>query len=657
MGAVYLGRDADGRLVAVKTIRPEFAYDPEFRGRFRSEVNRARQVPPFCTAEVLDADPDHPTPYLVVEYVDGPSLAEVISENGPLGGGSLHSVALGVATALAAIHGAGVIHRDLKPGNVLFALGSPKVIDFGIARAFEATSQHTRTDQMVGTVAYMAPERFDADHHGVVGPAADVFAWGAVVTYAGTGHTPFRADSPAATAARILTQPPELSGLPTSLQRVVARTLAKDPADRPTAHELLDLLLDLDTGAKSPELLRTAVAAQQARPPAADGARPRRTRRLVAAGAAVLALAVGGLFATHTLSRLGAATNDRAAAATSAPAPVPAPSWSRAAGGLAIVDRLDRPGQWVEVPNDSDGRCVFANGRLEARTGMSPVYRCRGPADSVAKDQAIRVDAALLTPGACAAVWFRRAGAKAALVSLCETEVRLGVDTADGVTGEVKAPITGTALGHVRRVEVVTQGEQATVSVDGTAVLTTRLGAAAPPAGQVTFGVIDDVFSGDARATFANAEVVKVAPAGAAPSAAPKARFADLTQGRTTSVVYLYSLDGSKASAVVEPILFMTGDAYCRAFKIERTDGRCIHYEYVTEESHTKVTVPISPKATYFTWEGPEGEVCIDAPEKGGTCPMTQKQFAAWVKANKQAMIAVATENGTITRMAVVYTP
>jgi serine/threonine protein kinase len=177
MGTVFLGRGAAGRLVAVKVIRPEFAYEDEFRARFRSEVNRARQVPPFCTAEVLDADPGHRTPYLVVEYVDGPSLAEVVDDQGPLAAGNLHSVAIGVATALAAIHGAGVIHRDLKPRNVLFSLGTPKVIDFGIARALEVTSQHTRTDQMVGTVAYMAPERFDGDSRTVT-PAADVFAWG-----------------------------------------------------------------------------------------------------------------------------------------------------------------------------------------------------------------------------------------------------------------------------------------------------------------------------------------------------------------------------------------------------------------------------------------------------------------------------------------------
>src|SRR5689334_13199930 len=152
MGTVYLARARDGRRVAVKVIKPENSRDAEFRARFRSEVEKARRVPPFCTAEVLDADPDHETPYLVVEYVDGPSLADVVQDRGPLTASHLHSVAIGVATALSAIHGAGVIHRDLKPRNVLLAPGSPKVIDFGIARALEATSGHTSTDQMVGTV-------------------------------------------------------------------------------------------------------------------------------------------------------------------------------------------------------------------------------------------------------------------------------------------------------------------------------------------------------------------------------------------------------------------------------------------------------------------------------------------------------------------------
>jgi hypothetical protein len=254
MGTVFLGRDPDGRPVAIKMVRPEFANESEFRGRFRSEVARAKQVPPFSTAEVLDADPDHEPPYLVVEFVDGPSLADEVKAKGPLSGSALHGVAVGIATALTAIHGAGVIHRDLKPGNVLFARGGIKVIDFGIAQAFEATSQHTRTDQVVGTVTYMAPERFDPVEGRPLTAAADIFAWGAVVAYAATGRTPFAGESASATAMRILTQPPNLTGLPESLRGPVSRALAKHPDDRPTARELLDLLLP----------------GQSARPPAAD---------------------------------------------------------------------------------------------------------------------------------------------------------------------------------------------------------------------------------------------------------------------------------------------------------------------------------------------------------------------------------------------------
>ncbi|AGL19102.1 protein kinase [Actinoplanes sp. N902-109] len=351
MGTVYLAEAPDGRPVAIKAINPEYADQEEFRGRFRSEVNRARQVPPFCTAELLDADADHATPYLVVEYVDGPSLAELVAARGPLTGGNLQGVAVGVATALAAIHGAGVIHRDLKPANVLFALGTPKVIDFGIARAFEATSQHTRTDQLVGTVAYMAPERFD-DDPGRVGPAADVFAWGVVVAYAATGRTPFGGDSAAATAGRILTRPPRLDGLPAPLHDLVARALDKEPEHRPTAFEVLDELVGAGAattvdlaevraaaltpasrpaaGAATPDRAAGAVAPEPAAhaPAPQSLARPWRRLAPLLAGVLVLAVAAGVLAlrpwqGRHSGSSLSAAAPVVPVSLSPRPSPVP----------------------------------------------------------------------------------------------------------------------------------------------------------------------------------------------------------------------------------------------------------------------------------------------------------------------------------------------
>ncbi|MGN9911214.1 protein kinase domain-containing protein [Phytohabitans sp. LJ34] len=312
MGTVYLALDA-GKPVAVKVIRADVSANDEFRRRFRGEVERARQVPPFCTAEVLDADPDHETPYLVVEYVDGPSLADVVTERGPLSPANLHSLAIGTATALTAIHGAGVIHRDLKPSNVLLAPGSPKVIDFGIARAVEATSQQTRTDQLLGTVGYMAPERFGPDAAKLVSPAADVFAWGAVLAYAGTGRPPFGVDSPPIVATRIVTQPPDLAGLVPPLRDLVERALAKDPAARPTSRQLLDMLLA--PGGERPPAVAAALAEQPALLAAAAEAQAATAQ--APAGQAPAAQ-VG-----HDTTRLAGGTPGATPAPLSTPAPPP----------------------------------------------------------------------------------------------------------------------------------------------------------------------------------------------------------------------------------------------------------------------------------------------------------------------------------------------
>jgi serine/threonine protein kinase len=270
MGSVYLAATPDGRPVALKVIRGELAGDDEFRRRFRSEVARAREVPPFCTAEVLDADTEHEPPYLVVEYVDGPSLAVVIRERGPLTPANQHGLAVGVAVALTAIHGAGVIHRDLKPSNVLLAPGSPKVIDFGIARATSGSEAETAADQLVGTVPYMAPERFDSRAFGPLTPASDVFSWGAVIAYAAIGRSPFGAEVPSAVAVRIMTSEPDLDGLSGPLREVVRASLAKNPADRPSARQLLDHLL----GGRSEAPTRPAAFPQQPEVLAAAGIQP-----------------------------------------------------------------------------------------------------------------------------------------------------------------------------------------------------------------------------------------------------------------------------------------------------------------------------------------------------------------------------------------------
>ena len=318
MGTVFRGRSSTGRMVAVKVVRTDFLSVDEYRHRFRSEVNRARQVPPFCTAEVLDADLDHDPPYLVVEFVDGPSLGSVIKKEGPLRSNDLHAVAIGIATALSAIHGAGVVHRDLKPDNVLLSRSGPKVIDFGIARPLEVTSNHTRTNQMVGTIAYMAPERFESDANRRITPAIDVFAWGVLVAYAATGRIPFAADSGPAMAVRIITQPPDLDGLREPLRSIVAHTLEKDPLARPTTQELLAQLTAVDRNEALPG------TSTRRRPTArARGSRPPRAAMKWWSAIAVAGLVAAAVTTLTVQALLGLAPEEPISDATSTTAPAP----------------------------------------------------------------------------------------------------------------------------------------------------------------------------------------------------------------------------------------------------------------------------------------------------------------------------------------------
>jgi hypothetical protein len=647
MGTVFLGRGPDQRMVAVKVIRPEYAHDEEFRARFRSEVNRARQVPPFCTAEVLDADPDHPTPYLVVEYVNGPSLAEIIGEQGPLSGGNLHSVAVGVAAALAAIHGAGVIHRDLKPRNVLFSLGTPKVIDFGIARALEATSRHTRPAEMVGTVAYMAPERFDPDTDRNLSPAADVFAWAAVVTYAGTGRTPFAGDTPTVTAARILTQPPRLTGLPQSLAGVVGRALAKDPGDRPTAHELLDLLLAAGgeeahghAGALTvgPEVRRAAEAAQHSGRHTTRGPGRRRpaVRRLAMAtgAAAVAAVMVGaGLALAHR------DTGGRSA--TVAPSRPPPAAAQPVVQGPSIFDRLDRGGQWQDL-TDVAGTCAFDRG-LVVRTEPAGAMRCTyGPDDVFPGRQTIGVSVTLGSAGSCAAIWFRVVGANAYRLSVCPGAVTFGLD-ADGDLRPLATVPRTTATGTAHRVLITADNARAAATLDGIAVTSAPLSEPALATGQVVLGATGEHPGDRARVTFTGAEFRSGTP----PAAPAEPAFAT---GDATVTARLWGLDHGERSAVVEPVRFLTGAQYCRRHNVAPTSQRC-RARTVTEGTDVKVTMALG--TGYRLREYRDGDArCTDPVTRAGRCPATTHDFSIWATEHSPFPARVTIKGGKVAEVA-----
>ncbi|GGT49248.1 protein kinase domain-containing protein [Actinomadura citrea] len=246
MGTVYAGLDASGRKVALKVIRREYAADRQYRARFEAEVAAAKRVRPFCTAPVLDADPAADPPYLVTEFVNGPSLDGAVAKEGPLRGADLEAVAVGIATALTAIHDAGVVHRDLKPANVLLSTFGPRVIDFGIARSLDGT-RLTATGGIVGTPAFMAPEQLDG--RGAT-PASDVFAWGATVAFAARGGPCFGGNSLPAVIHQIISGEPDLGGLDGMLLKAVRAALAKDPARRPSAQSLLDGLIS--SGVRQP---------------------------------------------------------------------------------------------------------------------------------------------------------------------------------------------------------------------------------------------------------------------------------------------------------------------------------------------------------------------------------------------------------------------
>ncbi|MGW5094245.1 serine/threonine-protein kinase [Streptomyces nodosus] len=335
MGVVYLGVSASGRQVAVKLVRGPYAQEEEFRTRFRQEIAAARRVSGAFTAPVVDADPDADRPWMATLYVPGLNLAEVIEKNGPLSRRELRALGLGLAEALRDIHRVGLVHRDLKPGNVLMTEDGPRVIDFGISRASDSQNL-TTTGRMIGTPPFMSPEQLAAPRD--VTPASDVFSLGSLLVFAAVGNGPFDADSPYITGYQVVHGTPDLDGVPEALLGIVERCLDKDPAARPELtdlHRMLQALPESDAVGS----LETGPSAQPRRRPAAPsattttagapadadtgagtGTGKRRRARMLLTGLGA-ALAVGGLCVGAGVYMTGSDTTSSDATARAASLP------------------------------------------------------------------------------------------------------------------------------------------------------------------------------------------------------------------------------------------------------------------------------------------------------------------------------------------------
>ncbi|MFC9064056.1 serine/threonine-protein kinase [Streptomyces harbinensis] len=371
MGAVYLSYTRGGQPIALKVVRGEFAEDPDFRRRFTAEVRAARRVQGPYTVPVLDSNTEGAAPWLATAYIPGFPLAEAVRRHGPLPLDTVLLLVAGVAEALASIHGAGVVHRDLKPGNVLLSAEGPKVIDFGIAQAADTTAL-TGTDVRVGTPAYMAPEQIVGNPP--AGPATDLFALGIVAHFAATGGHPFGEGGAHGLMYRIVQEDPDLSAAPEVLRPLIAACLAKRPADRPGPAQVVEMCRALSPGQtlqRRDGWLPPALAAQVSqrdtvRPPDAPAptlpppppetapavttaapatttavpaaGRPRPTLAIAVATTAVLAATVGGVTAAMLLPDTGTpAAPDAAGSPQDDPHPDPADA-DDGGGGAADPD-------------------------------------------------------------------------------------------------------------------------------------------------------------------------------------------------------------------------------------------------------------------------------------------------------------------------------
>jgi hypothetical protein len=341
MGRVYLASTPAGRPVALKVVRSELGEDPEFRTRFRREIQAAQRVHGLYTAQLVDADPDATPPWLVTAYVPGPSLEEAIAQHGPMPEAMVFRLIAGVAEALQAIHAADVVHRDLKPSNVLLAQDGPRVIDFGIAQAREATSL-TRSDIMMGSPDFLAPEQvLDLP----ITPAIDVFALGSLAVYAAAGRPPFAGGSIVAAAHRVAYEPPDLTDCPAQLLTLIEACLEKQAKDRPSPSRIIEFCVTraAETAESGQPWLawgQVSAAAGSAEPATAQtgsgagatGRAEQRRLRVPVGLAVAAALAAVAVIAVAFTSHLAAASN-------AAPGKASAPSTAAARRSASSAPR------------------------------------------------------------------------------------------------------------------------------------------------------------------------------------------------------------------------------------------------------------------------------------------------------------------------------
>ncbi|GAB7106090.1 hypothetical protein JCM4814A_44040 [Streptomyces phaeofaciens JCM 4814] len=329
MGVVYLARSGGGALTAVKVIRAAHADDPAFRARFRREVETAGRVASPWVVPLLDADPEAESPWLATAFVPGPDLSEAVRECGPLPLASVRFLGARLAEALDAVHAAGLVHRDVKPGNVLLAVDGPRMIDFGIARTPEDTAL-TASGMVVGSPGFLSPEQAQGRGR-EIGPASDVFSLGCLLAYAVTGERPFGAGSAPGVLVRTVHEDPDLDGVPAPLLPLLRDCLAKEPGARPGVREVRQALDGGAGGAGEgwlPEAVTRLIARRStavlALPaveatavsgagsgagsgadtvPGGDGARGVTRRRVVVLGSAAGVLAAGGTAAWWTAGR------------------------------------------------------------------------------------------------------------------------------------------------------------------------------------------------------------------------------------------------------------------------------------------------------------------------------------------------------------------